>query len=223
VGVERQGVEKEIGQPMARKVLGGRHAFREDEPRRIDATRRGFTPQVPLGDGVVTQQPQHAAVDLPEQSHPALEHRGGDLVVVVEAAEHEAIVGQPGGASIQRDRRDDAPRVGDEIAVRQLRDFLGEVCCFAQWRNHRVADHIIDERRPHRSGMAEPADLQRRRPVRQDAKPGIAAVAGQIDRDVDIKIADELRGLPIAHALQIVKLIERGDEPPAQLAAVVGI
>ena len=71
--------------------------------------------------------------------------------------------------------------------------------------------------------MAEPADLQRRRPVCQDAKPGIAAVAGQIDRDVDIKIADELRGLPIAHALQIVKLIERGDEPPAQLAAVVGI
>ena len=71
--------------------------------------------------------------------------------------------------------------------------------------------------------MAEPADLQQRRPVRQEAKPRIAAVPGQIDCDVDIKIADEFRCRAIAHALQIVKLIERGDEPPAQLAAVVGI
>jgi hypothetical protein len=110
VGVERQGVEKEIGQPMARKVLGGRYAF-ANEPRWIDATRRGYAAGS-LGGNDVTQQPQHAAMTCEQPS--ALERRGGDRLGVVVEGRHETIVGQPGGASI---RKTDGMtrRVGDEM------------------------------------------------------------------------------------------------------------
>ena len=95
-GVVRRGVEKQVGQRQPRHVVRRIDAAGEKDPRRIDAGGRGAQAQIDAGPDVVGDQPQHRAVDPPQDLHPGAEHLLGDLVVVGEAAEHETIVRQPG-------------------------------------------------------------------------------------------------------------------------------
>ena len=90
VGVDREGVEKQIGQAMAGKMGVEIEARREHQAVGRDAARLGMAAQVVRRSGIVLQQPQHAALDLAQQTHPDVEHRRPDLVAVVERAEDEA-------------------------------------------------------------------------------------------------------------------------------------
>jgi hypothetical protein len=67
---------------------------------------------------------------------------------------------------------------------------------------------IVDEIRAHGSGMAEIAHLDRRWARGEDAGPGIAAMAHEVDRDVDLEVAQALGDGAVARRAHIVKRIE---------------
>ena len=95
MGIDRQIVEKQVGQAVPRQMAGYLHLRREYQTRRIDAAGLGFAAQVAHGGVARLQQPQYAAFDLPQQPHPYVEQLRRELVAVVEATEHEPILGQP--------------------------------------------------------------------------------------------------------------------------------
>ena len=68
-------------------------------------------------------------------------------------------------------------------------------------RQHdRIGDDVVDIVRGHGGEIAEIADLDRRRAARQNAGAGILGVADEVDGDVDVEIAQRLRGIVIGAA-----------------------
>ncbi len=55
--VKRQRIQKKIRVAMARKVVQGGNARRENEPGRIDAAQLRLLAQVAFGRGIIAQQP----------------------------------------------------------------------------------------------------------------------------------------------------------------------
>jgi len=56
----RQGIEEQVRQAVARKMLVELHSVRVDQSRRIDPARDRLLSQILLGRWVRAQQPQHA-------------------------------------------------------------------------------------------------------------------------------------------------------------------
>ena len=73
VGIDRERVEEQVGETMARQMLRQRKPIGEDEAARVDATRRSLSAQIPLGGRVVAQQPQNTALDFLKKPHPDVE------------------------------------------------------------------------------------------------------------------------------------------------------
>src|SRR5262249_20105765 len=88
-------------------------------------------------------------------------------------------------------------------------------------RDHPVADNVVDEWRAHAAGITEIARLDRRRPVRQDLRAGVAGVALEVYGDVDLELAQQARDLAVVLAAHVVELIERRDQPLPRCALVV--
>src|SRR5262249_17397830 len=85
---------------------------------------------------------------------------------------------------------------GVSAAISRRRAFAREVdgrwaerlannALFVEWRDEPVAEHVVDEPRPHGARIAEPGDLHRRRALRQDAGTVVRDVAVEVDADVD--------------------------------------
>ena len=91
-------------------------------------------------------------------------------------------------------------RVVHLIAVRQMNDLFGIVRLLVEREDDRVGDDVVDEVRPCRAGKSEIAHLDRRRTKCQDAEARMLGMTVQVDRDVDLKIVDELRDLLVALA-----------------------
>ena len=102
----------------ARCASGGSRGANTSRSGATPRARR-LAPQVARRRRVVLEQPQHAALDAREQPHPDVEHRRRDLVVVVEAAEHEARLRQARLRARRRRRGDGAPAVVGLVAVGQ--------------------------------------------------------------------------------------------------------
>src|SRR5262249_34536128 len=79
-----------------------------------------------------------------------------------------------------------------------------------------------DEVGPRRAGVTEVAHLDRRRPVGQNANPGIFGMAGDIDHDVDRKLADERRDLAVRSFPYIMEAINGCRYPRPWFAALIG-
>src|ERR1051326_8723692 len=101
---------------MARQMLLQLQPFREYQARRIDVARCGLLAKVHFGRGIGPVQPQHAAIDPPQQSHPNVEDRRSDLVVVVETAEYEAADGEARLRTRRRPGRYGSLRIVDLVA-----------------------------------------------------------------------------------------------------------
>ena len=89
-------------------------------------------------------------------------------------------------------------------------------------RNEGVGDDVVDELRAHAAGIAEEAHLHRRRPIGEDLGPGAARVALEVDEHVDAVVVDLPGGIPVREMADVDEPVERGDEPLARVAAVVG-
>src|SRR5262245_31520495 len=79
---------------MPRQVILEAHSLRKDQASRIYSPRRGLPAEAQLGSGTCPIQPEHTAINAPQQPHPNVENRWGNLVIVIEAAEDETSFGQ---------------------------------------------------------------------------------------------------------------------------------
>ena len=190
MGIVRQGIEKQIGASVPRQVVCDRHTARKHDTRGVETARRGLPAQVGLGFRIVLQQPEHAVGHPPEDSHPAIEHRRHDLVVVVEAAKDESILRQSQHRPVE-DGFGDAPlAVIGLIAIRQINHLL-LVAGPVSFRNHPpVRDDIVHVSCAHGAGETEIVHLDRGRAPRKDVGPALAEIAVQIDENVDLPLAN---------------------------------
>src|SRR5688572_28760494 len=113
-------VEKQVRDPEAREIFWTRRPRREDQPPGIDSARLCFVPQILRGGRTAgLREPEHAAVDAFQKTHPNIENVGCDLEDRVEAAEHETGVGKAYLGTAVRPRYEVALEIAvDEIAIR---------------------------------------------------------------------------------------------------------
>src|SRR3982074_1757005 len=119
-------VQKQIRQPVPREMVRDRQLLREDETRCIDAARRGFLLEIRRRCRIVVQEPKHGAVNLAEQTHPAVEYLRIDLVALVEAAKDEAGHRKIAVKTADSPVRNLAFGIIDLVAVRQIDEFFAE-------------------------------------------------------------------------------------------------
>ena len=151
MGVDGKGIQEKIRQTMATQMILDRSVGAEHEASRIDPAGTGLAAQIAAGESVFFHQPQHAAVDGVEQPHPDIEHERGELLVVVEAAENEALLRQSNLAPSRGAGWNFARRIIDLVADRKMDDVLGEEGLQVERQGDLVANDVVDERGPHRS------------------------------------------------------------------------
>src|SRR5580704_5700590 len=199
-----------------------RHSPREYQASRIDAAGGRLAAQVHLGGGAVAKQPQDAAFDFTQQSHPDIEHLRRDLVAVVETAKDEALRRQSSFRARRCPLRGAALRIADQIGIRKMNDFLGVKRLLVERQNVRIGKYIVVEAGAERAGKADIVDLNRGRTGGEDAGPRIRGIAAAVDSDVDLQFAQERSNLAIALRSHVVELIEGTTEPGADFALVIG-
>ncbi len=210
VRVVGQRVEKQIRGALAGEmILDADRVGRENDPVRRHAARRGEAAQIGLRHVVHIGEPQHTAWKARQQAHPDVEHRRGDLVALIEAAEDEASVGQPELAA-GRCLRGNAPgRVVRVVAARHVHDPFGKEGLLVERQRVRVGEDVVDERRPGRSRKSEIADLDGCGAIGEDVGPATAGEPVEIDGDVHVEIVQQPGDLAVGGGRDLVELVER--------------
>jgi hypothetical protein len=104
--------------------------------RGVDAARGELAQQVLARVRVPRQHPQHGARRAGEDARPQVQHVRRQLVGLVEAAQHDRVVGQAQRGA-RRAGRQRARGVVGLVAAVELRDVLGEVRGVRQRRRRR--------------------------------------------------------------------------------------
>ena len=172
-----------------------RYDGREDQARRIHIGTADLAMQVRLGFGARVEQPQYAARHRREEPHPEGEDLGQDLVGSVEAAEHEAVVGQAAGRARGRRTGRQPGGVAGVERVRHVQRLLGVEPLQMLRQAEAVGENVVVPFGAERARKADAVDLQRRRPERKDAHARVEGVAHAIDENGDAVVANVLRDL----------------------------
>src|ERR1700730_18319995 len=180
-----QGIEKEIGQPLAGEMLRGRQPRREHETVWIDAPRVGFVTKIVLDEIVCVQQPKHGSWDRGQETHPNAEKLRRDLVGVVERAKDEALLRETASGARQRGIRDQPMGVGRLMAMWKMDNFFAVEGLLIHRQHEWIGDHIVNEAGAHRSRKAGETHLYGSRSLR--GNPGARAfrVTRQFDKYID--------------------------------------
>ena len=88
-------------------------------------------------------------------------------------------------------------------------------------REKPVYDYVVDKVGPHRTGVAEKVDLDRRRPVGEDRSPAVRRVTGEVDQDVDPVGMHLLGGRRRRHVSDVDEPIKGAGEASAHCAAII--
>src|SRR5262249_45264079 len=123
-------VQKEVGQTMAAEMLGFADLVGKDDAVRIDAPLSSLPAYVGFELRRQLQQPEDAARNLLQDTHPDVEDEGLELVVVVEAAIDEAFFRQPTIGTVDRRLVDGLVAVVHLIAIRQINELLAVEALF---------------------------------------------------------------------------------------------
>src|SRR5690349_664285 len=105
-------------------MIGQRNHRSKHEPVAPDAALRRFVAQVSGNSLVRFEEPEDAALDLAQDSHPDVEHGGRDLVRVVKGAEYERTLWKTHFAAARRLLGNLAARIVHLVGVRQIDDVL---------------------------------------------------------------------------------------------------
>jgi len=221
VGVARPGVQEQVGRAQAGDVLGQAQLGCPEHAAGGEAAGLQLGRQVGLGMRVPGQHPQHGLRRAVQDAGPQVQHGRGDLVGLVEAAQHHR-VGRQAQQGAGRGRRQGAVPVIGLVAVGQLGDVLAVLAGMGQRHHHRITDHVVEEARTGGGRVAQVGHLHRRRPVGQQLEAAAAGVALEVDGDVDAVGAHAPRHLGIAQVGHVDELVAGGAHAAADLAAVVG-
>ena len=96
VGVVGPGVQEKVTQLQAAQVLVVRQGRGKVQALGGHTTLLRFMAQVGLQFGFVAIEQEHAAWNALQQPHPHIKHGRHDLVGVVQATKHQALIGQAG-------------------------------------------------------------------------------------------------------------------------------
>ena len=215
-GILGQRVEEEVGERVAREMIGRRDARREDEALAAHAAALRFHAQVGARPGAARGKPQDAPGDGREQPHPDVERLRSKLVQRVETAKDEAVRGETGSLARQRARRNFPARVAGTVAMRKRQQALGEQWLHFGGRGDAVGDYVVDEIGAHRPEIAEPRQRHRRGAQREDLASRVHRVSIEVDQQVDAVVADAPRGLVESLVAAVCEMIERGLDSGAQ-------
>src|SRR5229473_5660419 len=147
------------------EMLGRWDDRSKHQPAGVDAAFFGLGTQIAFDQPIRLKQPKDAARNRAKQTHPDIEKRRGDLVAVVETAEHhpfgwQSIILWRGAIA-----RYLAPSVVHLIAAGKVNQSFREERLL-EIRHHMRIDHdIVDEICAHGGGKTEIAHLHRRRAI----------------------------------------------------------
>jgi hypothetical protein len=119
----------------------------------VGAAQNRLPPQIRSRQRVVLKQPKHAAFDLLEDSHPAVEYIGHDLETVIEAREDECVPRQPDIRPRDGQVRAQFAAIGI-VGEGQTGDLLGEEFAGFVWDHDPIGDDVVDSLRTHGAGKA---------------------------------------------------------------------
>ena len=134
---------------------------------------------------------------------------------MVKAAIHEADGRQPEFFTRVRPVRDTSLRVVSLITG-QVDDLFCIGFAVFPRNDGAVGNEVVDIRRPHRSKIAQVADLDGRGPRGEYARPAVGREASEVDRDIDFQFSREKRHFLVALTLHVDELIEGRRDPLAQ-------
>src|SRR5258705_13995053 len=101
---------------------------------------------------------------------------------------------------------DDLPRVERLVLLRE---------------NELFPKDIVIHLRSQGAGITEITDLNRGRPMRKDARPGMPFVTHQVYHDVHFQIPHQLRRLEIPFVADVEEPVEAPCEPGPRLAPII--
>jgi hypothetical protein len=180
----------------------------------VGAAQNRLPPQIRSRQRVVLKQPKHAAFDLLEDSHPAVEYIGHDLETVIEAREDECVPRQPDIRPRDGQVRAQFAAIGI-VGEGQTGDLLGEEFAGFVWDHDPIGDDVVDSLRTHGAGRAEIVHLHRCRGSRA------FGIARQIDQNVDLGRVDKARNLCVGHASRVDKSRKCRLKPPPHRRTVI--
>ena len=218
--VKGKGVQEEIRQLVAGQVVRRGDPGGEDEPVLLDPLPLGGPAQVLARPLVVGQEPEHASGHPSEDLHPDGEELLGELVVVVEGAEHEGFLGKPvvGSGRLGADR---ALGVADLEAVGEVERLFGEEPGRILGDEVAVGDDVIDPGQTGAPGEAEVGHLHRGRTVGEDQRPGARGEPLQVDQHVYLVGAYAFGRLAVVHAADLDEVIHRAHDAATQGSPVL--
>src|SRR5229473_3179463 len=206
---------------MARQVFLELDSVREYQTRWINAAACSFPAEVCLRRNTASKQPERTSIDASQQTHPDVEYRWCNLVVAVEASEHETLVRQsrlpPGGCL----RPYHSLRIVDLVTFRQVHDVFGVEFLLIEWQDDWIGDHIIVKIGAQRPRKSDVAHLNWGWPIGKDFWATIVRIAALVDDDIHLHIIQKHCNVAIAFRSDIVKLVEGADQPGPYVAAVV--
>ena len=206
-GVVGQGVEKEVGQGVARQVVVKARALGKHQPLGGDAGLLGAAAQVGAGVFAALDQPQHAVRHGAQQAQPDGEDVGRDFLVAAEGAKDECAFGQRLGAA-RRGQGDGALAVGGQIAVGQAHDAFAVVRLAAGGHERGVAHDVVHKGQAQRAGVADVVHGHGGGAVGQDAFALALGVAHEVNGDGYALRAHVAGHLLVAHGAGVHIVLE---------------
>ena len=222
MGVAEGGIEEQVGQAVAGQVLGQWQAAGKDQAVARHTALLGLGAQVIGTKAVPLQQPEHTAGDPLQQAHPDIKDLGGDFVVVVEAAEDEAVLRQAQLAPGEGERADGAPAVVHLVGVGQVGDLFAVTRAVVRRDEDRVGYQVIDVRGPGGARVAEVMGLHRGEPVGEDTQPAVGGVALQVDGDVDLQLPRQAGGFQVGQPAHLEEAVTGAGDAARHVIVCLG-
>ncbi len=215
------GIECQIGESCARHVFRFRDATRKDEAVFRNTTCGGFAAQVVLGEGVILQEPQNTAVDVPHDRAPGVKDVGRNFESLVEGAVDDRVFRQVMIGAARFGLRDRLRVVGNQIAMRQICGGFAVIVRAVDRRHCPVGEHIVYVVGAVGTGKADIGDLDRCGTKRHDFEAVSSNLATQIDENVDPVVDNSLCGRFVADLAQVHEVIGRCQDSLAKSAFIV--
>jgi len=133
---------------MACQVVGNCNSRCKDQAIRRNPAAPGLTAQILRGRRIRPKQPENAVCGCGQEAHPDIEYLRIDLVSIVEAAKHKAVLGQTTFAPTRHMFGDGILVVIGLVAVREPHHALAVETEMLLINDRRIRDNIIYESAP---------------------------------------------------------------------------
>ena len=223
MGIDVEGIEKQVRVAVPRQMGRIGHAGGKDHAVGLHAAGLRLAAQGGAGPARPLDQPQNRFGMLSHQPHPDVVFARRDLVGIVEAAQHDGIIGQavigpgPGLGA-------DGPAIVVGLVAAGQADDLFRIEGLGPGRDHDViCDDVIPGLGPQAARIAQVVDLDRRQALRKQIDPAAPGIALEVDRDVEVERSCQGDDLGIGQAADLVQAMDRCPDPGCRVRIRQGV